>query len=109
MSLSVHVSDATYGGPAQGVPLRCHRMVDGVWRQIREGRSDEQGDISGRPAIDPSRALMIELDLRAYFSTRGVKSLFSVISTAVLIADQDGLQRTSIAITTYEYMFVWER
>jgi 5-hydroxyisourate hydrolase-like protein (transthyretin family) len=109
VSFSVHVSDATYGRPAEGVPLRVRRMVDGAWTQIWEGRSDEHGDISGCPVIDSSHALMIELDLREYFSTLGVRSFFSVISTVVLIPDQDGYQRMSVVFVPYAYVIFLDR
>lgn len=47
MTLSTHVLDTSLGRPATGVAVRLDSHRDGQWSPVREGRTDQDGRVSG--------------------------------------------------------------
>jgi 5-hydroxyisourate hydrolase len=47
MGLSTHVLDAARGRPAAGVSVRLERRTEDGWTPVADGRTDDDGRLSG--------------------------------------------------------------
>jgi 5-hydroxyisourate hydrolase len=110
MSFSIHVSDAVYGRPAEGMVFRLYSMPNDTWEELKRGRTDGDGRVSEPLGPDSAWTLiMLEFDLDAYFSTLGIKSFYPVVTITFRIPDRSARQQLSLLVTPWAYVTSWER
>lgn len=88
MDIVVQVVDCVHGRPAEGLPARLYREVDGRWQECGHGSTDADGlvtDWGGRPVAHGVHRLVFDLD--NYFAPLGVEPFFPRIAVTFRVAD----------------------
>jgi 5-hydroxyisourate hydrolase len=87
-SFSVHVTNAVYGRPAEGLPVGVYERLDGKWAKIGMYMTDEHGSLAVSRDTGEEMLARLELDMDAYFATLGVKPAYPVITLVFRVAGQ---------------------
>lgn len=97
-SVSTHVIDNGRGRPAVGLKVTLDRLVNGVWTEVREGVTDENGRIpSLARGLDPGRYRMV-------FSTGEYGSHFyPEVHVVVDLDDGDEHYHIPLLLSAYGY------
>ncbi len=102
MSLSTHVLDATTGVPAAGVPVTLESRVDGEWRRVAEGTTDEDGRIRqlGAPAAGTHR---VGFDTGAYFASTGMPAFYPEVMVTFEIVDATAHHHVPLLLSPFAF------
>lgn len=102
MSLSTHVLDATTGVPARGVAVTLESRVDGEWRRVAEGTTDEDGRIRelGAPAAGAHR---IGFDTGGYFARAGVSAFYPEVTVTFEVVDAGAHHHVPLLLSPFAY------
>ena len=92
MSFTVCVIDTMHGRPADGVAVRVERRVDGEWRGLVQGVTDETGGLAGVLSKLPVTCgvYRVELDVDGYFASLGIAAFHPVVSVVFRVGEPTG-------------------
>ena len=78
-TLSTHILDTSIGLPATNVPVLCDEHVEGEWRLIAKGLTDEDGRVKGLHGEQPLKVggvYRLTFLTTPYFDSKQLKSLY---------------------------------
>jgi 5-hydroxyisourate hydrolase-like protein (transthyretin family) len=85
-TLSIAITDATRGHPADGVLCLIEQQVDGNWQTVTRGASDDTGTVCVERVSSPG-VYRIELDADPYFAATGVLAFMPKVTVIVRVPE----------------------
>jgi 5-hydroxyisourate hydrolase len=99
VTMPVRVIDGMYGRPAEGMPVRLERDIDGRWAEQARVLTDGTGRVSRWPgSVTVPGIYRLEFDLDAYFSTLGITPLYPVITMVIRLSNASRRNRISLLV-----------
>jgi len=106
--LSVQVTNAVYGRPADGIPVRVYQRLYDAWESGWAETGAHRTDVHGRLAVsldgDDETLTRIDLDVDAYFATLGVAPAYPVIMLVFRATGQRATSRVCLLVSPSVYV-----
>jgi 5-hydroxyisourate hydrolase-like protein (transthyretin family) len=103
MSILVSVVDSLHGQPAEGVGVHIESRIDGVWREVVQGKTDQNGEfrpLNGGP-LPKYGIYRLELDIDAYYATLGLAPFYAKVTIDFRICDTGAEHHIPVLITLF--------
>jgi 5-hydroxyisourate hydrolase len=107
-SFSVHVTDAVYGRPAEGIPVRLYHGPDVQSKDIGLGRTDANGQFTMLADSSNGALARLELDTDSYFATLGVRPVYPSITLTFRVTESRPRSALSLLIAPSAYVIYLE-
>lgn len=105
MNLCVAVTDAVYGIPAEGVRVRLFAKADYAgWLETGQDRTDVIGRVELPVDNTEDRALRLELDMDAYYTTLGIRPAHPVITLTLYLTARRPAPRVRLIVAPLAYV-----
>ncbi|XRQ09016.1 hydroxyisourate hydrolase [Actinomadura welshii] len=107
MSILVNVVDSLHGQPAEGVGMHLEHRIDGEWREVVQGKTDENGDfrpLNGGP-LPQYGIYRLELDIDAYYATLGLAPFYPRVTIDFRVSDAGAEHHIPVLITLFACAF----
>lgn len=87
--ITTHILDTTLGKPARGVPIQLERLVDGAFKPVGAGQTDDDGRLKTLTPPGPVEpgTFRIRFDTKAYFTATGTKGFYPYVEVVFEIVD----------------------
>jgi 5-hydroxyisourate hydrolase len=102
MSLSTHVLDAGVGMPAVGVAVSLEQRIDDEWRQVADGRTDDEGRVRDLDTPIPGMH-RLRFDTGGYFATRGVPTFYPEVTVCFEIVEATAHHHVPLLLSPFAY------
>ena len=102
--ITTHVLDTALGKPAAGIPVSLHLQLDGTWRELARGLTNQDGritDLLQDPKLKPGK-YRLTFDTAAYLGTTG-KPFFPEVEVVFEIRDPDQHYHVPLLLSPYGY------
>ena len=106
MTVSTHVLDISIGRPAAGVAVRLRRLDGEAWREVFLGATNDDGRVASLlpgGITAGAGAYQLSFDVGAYFSARGLESLYSQVAIDFVIRDAASHYHVPLLVSPYGY------
>lgn len=102
--ITTHILDTAAGRPAAGVPITLE-IMDGGWRQLGAGATDDDGRLRTLTPAGPVAAgtYRIRFDTGAYFAAHGIDGFFPVVEIQFVV--KDGAQHHHVPLLLSPFGF----
>lgn len=103
--LSTHVLDTVSGGPAEGVTIELHRLMeDGGWREILRTQTNADGRTAA-PLLSGAEfgpgTYMISFHIGAHFAT--ATPFLDIVPVRFTVADPEGHYHVPLLVSPWSY------
>lgn len=102
MSLSTHILDISCGQPAGDVPVSCHKLDQGDWKEVSREKTDANGRVARFGDELAAGIYRLRFETGSYFSTRNASCFYPYVEiTFEVQADQH--YHVPLLISPYGY------
>ncbi len=103
--ITTHVLDTSAGKPAGGISVSLEHHSSGIWKQLGNGITDNDGRIKNLLPLEkkiPKGVYRLVFDTRTYFKTNDVKGLYPAVTIEFEITD-DSHYHVPLLLNPYGY------
>jgi 5-hydroxyisourate hydrolase len=103
--ITTHVLDTSRGRPAAGIAVTLERLLEGDWRVVGQGRTDDDGrlrTLTPDAAIAPG-AYRLRFDTGLYFAGLGVSTFYPHVSITFEAAQPNEHYHVPLLLSPYGY------
>ncbi len=103
--ITTHVLDTTGGKPAAGVPVMLEREMDGQWKEVGSGVTDDDGRIANLVSRSGFTAgvYRITFNVDAYFLGQGRRTFYREVPVVFVITDAEQHYHVPLLISPFGY------
>lgn len=102
--VTTHVLDTGTGRPAADVPVTLHRLDGGLWAQIAEGTTDNDGRIKQLgPDRLPTGTYRLAFDTGTYFAASGTPTFFPEVILTFGVVESETHYHVPLLISPFAY------
>jgi 5-hydroxyisourate hydrolase len=105
-AITTHILDTSRGRPASGVAVKLDFLDQGEWKQVGEGRTDDDGRIKDLISGDftfTAGQYRIEFVVSDYFDRHGVDSFYPYVKIVFLVKEADSHYHVPLLLNPYGY------
>ncbi len=103
--ITTHVLDTAAGRPAAGVPIVLELEVDGHWKEVGSGTTDDDGRLGS--LISPSQFVpgvyRITFNVDAYFLAQGRRTFYREVPVIFRVVETSHHYHVPLLLSPYGY------